>query len=148
MKNPCQMIAALKKNQENEKFNSLIQFIFFGLVGLSNTFISYSIYVFFVFFNVHYLIGNIVAFVVSVLNSFYWNNKYVFKSKEGKRVAILGSLGRTFVAYGMTGIVMNSIMLYLMVDQLKFSKYLAPLVVLIITIPVNFILNKKWAFKN
>ncbi|MHB8132403.1 MAG: GtrA family protein, partial [Mobilitalea sp.] len=116
----------------------------FGLVGILNTSISLAIYYVFLFINpTLYVVGNTVGFVVSVLNSYYWNNKYVFKnSEQGHLKTIL----KTFMAYGGT-FVLGTILLFVMVDIFEISKYLAPIINLIITIPLNFLINKFWAFK-
>ena len=66
------------------KKGSLIQFIKFGLVGVSNTVVNYLVYIFFVFIGVHYVIANILGFLISVLNAFYWGNRYVFKEDKTK----------------------------------------------------------------
>lgn len=120
------------------------QFIKFGLVGVSNTVISLAIYYAFVFINPDlYILGNTVGFVVSVLNSYYWNNKYVFeKSEQGHLKTIL----KTYMAYGGT-FILGTILLFLMVEIFGISQYLAPIINLIITIPLNFLINKFWAFK-
>ena len=65
----------------DEKVEGLSQFIKFGLVGLSNTAISYFTYALCIYIGLHYFIANALGFVLSVLNSFYWNNKYVFACK-------------------------------------------------------------------
>ena len=60
----------------------LMQFVKFGIVGLSNTVISYVIYVVTLILfqknnlipSVDYLAAQVIAFVLSVLWSFYWNN--------------------------------------------------------------------------
>ena len=65
---------------------SFMQFIKFGIVGLSNTIISYVLYAVvllllqkkMLFPKIDYLLAQIVAFVLSVLWSFYWNNRMVF----------------------------------------------------------------------
>jgi putative flippase GtrA len=124
-----------------------LQFIKFGVVGLSNTFISYAIYSIFVYLGVYYILASVIAFVISVLNSFFWNNKYVFKN-ENNRKGILKSLLKTFVAYSLTGLILANFLLYIFVDILLISKYLAPLFGLVITVPLNFLLNKFWAFKT
>ena len=54
----------------NPSKKALMQFVKFGMVGISNTVISYAVYAVLVFFGCPYLIANLVAFVVSVLNSF------------------------------------------------------------------------------
>jgi putative flippase GtrA len=139
------------KKQLNAIFSrfppSFIQFIKFGIVGLSNTFISYVIYSLLVYVHLHYLAASIIAFVVSVLNSFYWNMRYVFKG-SGEKKDILKSLLRTFLAYGFTGLVLQNILLYVQIEVLGVSPYLAPVFSLIITVPLNFILNKFWAFNK
>lgn len=67
---------------------ALVQFIKFGMVGVSNTAISYAVemlcyYVLFVNTqaeDVKIFITSLLSFVVSVTNSYYWNNKHVFSS--------------------------------------------------------------------
>lgn len=119
------------------------QFIKFGLVGLSNTAISMSLYYALVYLGVNYLVANLIGFMISVLNSYYWNNRYVFnKTEEGHLKPIL----KTYMAYGST-LLLSTFLLYLMVQQLGISQWIAPLLNLAITIPINFLINKLWAFK-
>jgi len=126
----------------------LIQFIKFGVVGFSNTVISYAIYYALVYINVHYIAANIAAFVVGVLNSFFWNNKYVFKQRGNEKRDTRSVLIKTYISYAFTGLVLSNILLYIFVDMLRVSKYLAPVFCLAVTVPLNFVLNKKWAFKD
>ena len=134
------------------KFNNLrallIQFLKFGIVGLSNTAISYIIYFILVYIGLHYLIASIMAFIISVLNSFFWNNKYVFKRDDAQKRNIIHSLIKTYISYAFTGLILQNLLLFLFIDILHISKYLAPFFGLIVTIPLNFILNKKWAFQT
>ena len=125
-----------------------VQFVQFCVVGLSNTLISYLIYAAFVLLGWNYFLGSIVGFVVSVTNSFYWNNKYVFKQENGKRRSILASYIKTFLSYAATGLVLANILLVIWVELLHLPELLGPIVSLLVTIPLNFILNKLWAFRN
>jgi len=125
----------------------LIQFLKFGVVGLSNTAISYIIYSVLVYIGLHYLIANIIAFIFSVLNSFIWNNKFVFKKKDDQKRNIIHSLIKTYISYAFTGLVLQNIFLFIFIDILYISKYIAPFLGMVVTIPLNFILNKKWAFQ-
>lgn len=121
------------------------QFIKFGLVGVSNTLISLGIYYIMVWLDYHYLVANIVGFIVSVANSFVWNSKFVFKKKqENSRVK---SLVKMTCSYGFTFVLSNFLM-FLQIDICGISKYIAPFIGLLITIPVNFLLNKIWVFKD
>lgn len=132
---------------KNSWMQSLIQFIKFAIIGFSNTLISYLVYVIGVYFGLHYLLASVMGFVISVLNSFYWNNKYVFRQEEGKR-NLWYTLAKTFLSYGATGLVLANILLYLWVDILHISEYLGPIINLMITVPLNFVLNKFWAFRT
>jgi len=69
-----------------ETYFKFSQFLKFGLVGLSNTFIFYVVYFVLFLFDVNYILANITVFFVSVINSFYWNNKCVFNERRKNRV--------------------------------------------------------------
>lgn len=123
--------------------NNIYQFIKFGLVGCSNTVISLAIYYVLVYFKINYIIANIVGFIVSVLNAYYWNSKYVFKSNNNNKKS---KIIKTYCSYGLTFLLSNGL-LYFQVDILGISKIIAPIVSLLVTIPTNFLLNKFWTFK-
>ena len=124
------------------------QFIKFGIVGASNTLIAYVIYSICVYLGIHYLLANALGFFISVLNAYYWSDRFVFKKGEGEARSAIWTLAKTYVAYGSTGLLLASILLYLYVDKLHISEYIAQLLVLVITIPLNFIINKFWSFKT
>ena len=128
--------------------NFIVQFIQFGLVGVSNTAISYGTYALLVYLGVPYILANVIAFVVSVLNSFFWNNRFVFKKDSNESRSTIKTLIKTFISYGMTGLILSNVLLILLVEKFGMSKYIAPLIILIITIPLNFLLNKFWAFRT
>jgi len=126
----------------------LTQFIKFCIVGLSNTALSYIIYAVLVYVGLYYIVASVTAFLLSVLNSFFWNNKYVFKpGGDQQKRGIWNTLIKTYISYSFTGLILSNILLYFFVDILHISEYIAPLLGLVITIPLNFIMNKKWAFK-
>lgn len=134
----------LKGINKNNWKEVLIQFIKFGIIGASNTIISTAVYYVFIWMDPKlYFAGNVVGWIVSVFNSFFWNNRFVFKNSE---FSWWKKLFRTYLAYGGSFIV-GSITLAIMVSGLGISEWLAPWINMVITIPLNFILNKFWAFK-
>lgn len=131
------------KELTDEKFLEISRFIKFCLVGLSNTAISLGIYYIFIFINRDlYIIGNAVGFIISVLNSYILNSKFVFKKTNEKSKTLI----KTYIAYG-TNLVISTFLLYLFIDIAKISEIIAPLINLCITVPLNYILNKKWVMK-
>jgi len=120
------------------------QFIKFGMVGVSNTVISIVVYNGLLWISVHYIIAYTIAFLVSVVNAYIWNKKFVFKSRPaGRKRTFL----KVFLSYGST-FLLGMGLLYVMVQHMGISKPLAQILLLIITIPVNFLLNKLWAFNE
>ena len=161
----------IKALLQNEKLSSLIQFIKFGLVGVSNTAISYGIEMlcYYVLFkntkfigilnllallgistdgnNVKIVITTIIAFVVSVSNSYFWNNRYVFGSGKKSFSEHFKTYFKTFACYGITGLILSPI-IKILLTKISVPFFIASLGALVITIPLNFVLNKFWAFKS
>ena len=137
-----------------EKYDAMLQFIKFGIVGLSSTIISYVIYVaalltiqkMVIFIRIDYLVAQFIAFVLSVLWSFYWNNKFVFQDNDGNR-NLLQVLLKTYMTYAFSGLFLNSILSYVWVELFHWSKMIAPIINLLVSVPLNFIMNKFWAYK-
>jgi len=128
----------------NDGFELFRQFFKFGIVGISNTLISLAIYYILICFSVYYIIANVGGFFISLLNAWYWNHKYVFRLD--KKQQKMHSFTKMVSVYGFT-FLLGTALLYLMVQVFGVSQYVAPILNLLITIPINFLLNKFWAFK-
>ena len=50
-------------------------------------------------------------------------------------------------AYGIT-LVLSTVLMYVFVDLMHISAFLAPLICLVFTVPINFVMNKLWVFKD
>ena len=138
----------LKIDLSEKKLEGILQFFKFGIVGLSNTVISYVIYVIALLVfqtvsvseNIDYLAAQVIAFILSVLWSFYWNNKYVFDD-VGRERNIVQALLKTYISYAFTGLFLNSILAVLWVQVFDINKMFAPIINLLISVPVNFVMN-------
>lgn len=135
------------ENKENLK-KALIQFIKFGTVGAINTVLSYAItngayYL----LHLHEQISNIIAFVITVFISFMLNGRFVFTENKEER-NFWKSLLKVYASYSITGVFLTAILLYIEEELLGISHYIATLMNLVVTIPLNFILNKFWAYKE
>ena len=122
------------------------QFIKFGCVGVSNTIISYVVYLIGIKIGLHYLIASISGFFLSVVNAYYWNSKYVFKSQE-LNIPQYKVFLKTLCSYAGTGLILSNVLLIVFIDGIGMAEWLAPLLVNAINIPLNFLLNKFWANK-
>lgn len=131
-----------------DQWQSFLQFVKFGIVGVSNTLIHYVTYLVCISLGCHYLVASIIGFMISVINAFYWNNKYVFVQKDNETRSLWKAFFKTFLSYAGTGLVLENILLVIWVQFLHIHEAIAPIVTLLITIPINYLLNKFWAFKG
>lgn len=146
------LLKLLNVKWSEEKWFVFDQFVKFAVVGFSNTLISYLIYVL-VLRTMNslsvpwdYYLANIVAFLLSVLWSFYWNDKYVFATNEVHKRSLCKTLLKTYTAYAFTGLLLANFLSWVWIYVCGFSKYTAPFIILIISVPVNFLANKSWAY--
>ncbi len=162
-----------------DKITAFLQFIKFCLVGLSNTIICEGVYVVLLFFGVHYLAANIIGNLISILNAYYWSNKYVFKVEEGEHRVWWRVLLKTYATYGFSMLLSAGLLIFWL-EIVKLELYMGPVLTmlgnlgipgllgkagivleakilseilaaginLIITIPLNYVINKYWAYRK
>ena len=149
-----------------------VQFIKFGIVGVSNTAISYVIemFCFYVIFKntvfagirgalssisividvntARIWVASILAFVVSVTNSYYWNNNKVFPDGHRKTISMhIKAYLKTAACYALTGLVLSPWIKTIMTEH-GIQYWIASLLTLIVSVPLNFVMNKFWAFRK
>ena len=117
------------------------QFFKFGLVGILNTIIGFGSYYCLLWLGCNYIWANVISWIISVFNSFYWNNKYVFIHNT----LWWKALAKTYISYALS-LICGTILLFIVVEYLYISPIIAPVFTLLLTIPMNFILNKYWTF--
>lgn len=146
----------LRRELTEKDKNAFLQFVRYVLVGFSNTMVTYILYALILFLikaagiwkTYDYLIANVLSFALGVLWAFFWNNKYVFAVKEGEYRSMWRALLKSYVSYSFTGLFLNSILITFWVEILHLSKFIAPMFNLLLTVPINFVVNKFWAFKK
>ncbi len=142
------ILKQIREQNWTEYRGLLLQFLKFGIVGVSNTAVSLGVYYFFLWINPDlYLFGSVCGGIISIANAFIWNDRFVFKGNDNDWKSRLKRLWRTYISYGGTSLLGLAI-LWLEVDVLKIGKAIAPLIGLVITVPLNFAINKLWTFRK
>lgn len=122
------------------------QFIKFGMVGVANNVIFLAVYYLIVLWQSDlYLLGNVVGFLVSTLNAYLLNSRFVFGQERGNGKS-KQALVKTYVTYTIS-LGISTGLLYLLVDLWGLSEKIAPLISLMVTVPLNFVLNKLWVYR-
>ena len=142
------IISRLGVSNREEMRQLLIQFLKFGLVGVSNTLVSWACYYLFLWVDDDlYMVGSVVGTIVSIANAFFWNDKFVFRGNDYSWQGRLRRLGKTYISYGGTSL-LSLVLLWAEVEVFHLNKTIAPIVNLLITIPLNFLINKFWTFHS
>jgi putative flippase GtrA len=110
------------------------QFIRFILVGGINTASSYLVYIFLLNF-LSYGYSYTTAYVVGIFISYWLNRIYVFRRHNGVKSAMLFPL--VYIFQYAVGI----FLIWVIVDILRLSQFVAPLLSTLITIPLTFVLS-------
>lgn len=130
--------------QDKQYYQIVWQLMKFSLVGVSNAIVLLLTYNLALLFVRHYQIAYVIGFIISVMNAFFWNNKYVFKSGKKK---IIGKIVKVYASYIITYII-SALLLFVWIDLIQVNEKIAPIINIVITTPINFLLNKLWAFKK
>ncbi len=151
------LLTPFHKKLTDSQAESFLQFCKFAIVGVSNTLVSMAINFCILFVcnknnwlqthDVKIYVANCTAFFLSVLWSFYWNNRYVFKEEEGSEKRVWWkTLLKTYVAYAFTGLGISNLVSWLCVTVWGINEYVAVLINLVIAVPINYVMNKFWAY--
>ena len=127
---------------------TLKQFISFGLVGGCNTVLNLLIFWFCIHHGLDYLLANVVGFIITVAISYILNNMITFREKTPFLQWSLIALCKVYLSYFSTGIVLNSILLCFWKEIVGVDLFVAPILNLFLTIPLNFFINKHWAYRS
>lgn len=130
------------------KNKSLLQFIKFCTVGLTNVTIDFSIYFLltknFEFWRVHYLTANLVAFLAANVNSYFLNKRWTFQNTEKNHYRQY----TRFLLISCIGLVLNQTILYTIVELFKGSDIPGKVCAVVMVTFWNFSANKVWTFRS
>jgi putative flippase GtrA len=121
----------------------IVQFVKFGIVGISNTLVNFAVYtVLLKVFDVWYLAAAAIGFGLGAVNGFLLNRRWTFEGHVGDaftpvRWAIVQSCG----------LALNEVLLYLWVDRVGVDKLIAQALSIMVVTTVTFMANRAWTFR-
>jgi putative flippase GtrA len=121
----------------------VVQFVKFGIVGVSNTLLAFAIYtVLLKLFGVWYIAASAIGFVLGAVNGFLLNRRWTFAGHVGDSL--------TPVRWGVVqgcGLALNLGLLYLFVDDAGVEKLLGQAFATAIVTVLTFLVNRAWTFR-
>lgn len=120
------------------------QFIKFSLVGVINTIIDFSVYLFFSrLIGLYFLYANIIAILVAMTFSFIANKYWTFQNNEKK----IKSQYVKFTLVNGVYFLLNNMIVFVLVEYLVFYDLGAKIIAVITGLIWNFLANRHWTFK-
>lgn len=128
---------------------ALAQFLKFGMVGAVNTVLSYLITnVSYYGFHLHEQLCNLISFLITVLVSYLLNSRFVFNKQDGAGQPWYKALLKVYASYALTELVLMGVLLHIQERLYGIPHFAATLINLCVTVPLNFVLNKFWAYRR
>ena len=127
------------------KYEEIIGYLIFG--GLTTVVNIVVFYLFDSVFEVHYLIANAIAIVVSILFAFFTNKKYVFKSSTPTFQLWFKEFS-LFVSFRLLSAVFDMGSMWLLVDGLNLNANVAKIITQFIVVVLNYGFSKFFIFKQ
>ena len=122
---------------------TVAQFVKFGIVGVSNTVLSFAVYaLLWKGFGVWYVAASGIGFAVGAVNGFLLNRRWTFKEHVGDAL--------TPVRWGVVqscGLALNLGLVYMFVDDLGLDKLIGQACATAIVTVLAFFANRAWTFR-
>src|ERR1017187_3001991 len=121
----------------------LVQFVKFGIVGVSNTLLTLAVYTLLLkVFGVWYLAASAVGFAVGATNGFLLHRRWTFREHVGDALTPV----RWAIVQG-CGLAINEGLLFLFVSEAHIDKLLAQVFATAFVTVSTFFANRAWTFR-
>jgi dolichol-phosphate mannosyltransferase len=121
-----------------------LQLVRFAAVGATGYAVNLGVFtVCLHLLGIDYHLAAVVAFVVSVINNFWWNRHWTFDASHAHAL----SQGARFFAVSLVAFGFQYFMLILLVNDAGTTKVLAQAIAIAAATPLSFVGQKLWSFK-
>ena len=121
----------------------LVQFVKFGIVGISNTLLAFAVYtVLLKVFGVWYLAASALGFAAGATNGFLLNRRWTFREHVGDALTPV-----RWAVVQTCGLGINEALLYLFVHDAHLDKLLAQVFASAVVTVTTFLVNRAWTFR-
>jgi putative flippase GtrA len=126
------------------KPHNWVQLIKFCAVGGSGYVVNLSVFALCVeVIGLHHRVGATAAFVVAVMNNFWWNRHWTFRAGQGHA----GFQAARFFIVSVAAFLFAASVLELLVSVAELPELPSQAIAIVAATPLNFIGNKMWSFR-
>ena len=127
------------------KYQDIISYLFFGVLTTVVNFLVY--YPLTNIFSMNATVSNMIAWAVSVAFAFVTNKPFVFKSYDWSAKVVVPELYK-FVGTRVGSGMLETAMIFLLVDLLRFDGNIVKLAVSVLVVIINYVGSKLLVFKK
>jgi putative flippase GtrA len=118
------------------------QFVKYGVVGASNTVLTFVVYTVLVTLGLEYLVAVVLGYCVGSLNSYILNRHWTFQARDIAHT----TAGTRFAIVQAFAIAANVLLLYVFVHHLGVAKIPAQAILTLPILAITFFANRWWSF--
>lgn len=145
------MLILYRKRENNfmiermfKKYKSVVTYLFWGVV---TTIINIGVFMLWIKFGGNYQVGNVVAWILTVLVAYFSNKYWVFGSKyTGFKALILEMI--SFFFFRSVTLIMDIVITYIGISVLHWDSLVVKVLDNIIVIISNYVFSKLYIFKS
>ncbi|MEA4873662.1 MAG: GtrA family protein [Synergistaceae bacterium] len=115
----------------------------FLIVGGINTAVGYGTFAAVIFLGGHYIVANVIATAVGMTVSYFLNKYFTFRQYKKSFTEIIRFISVYFFSF-----MLGNVVLYVMVDIISISPYLAGALNLIFTTLISWFGHKYFSFRS
>ncbi len=121
-----------------------LQLVRFVAVGASGYAVNLAVFAACVhLLGIDYRLASVLAFVVSVVNNFWWNRHWTFDARSGRSIF----QGARFFAVSVVAFGLTYVVLVALVSETGMTKVLAQAIAIAAGTPLSFLGQKLWSFR-
>jgi putative flippase GtrA len=122
----------------------VVQFVKFGIVGISNTLLTFAVYTLLLkVFGVWYLAASAIGFSAGAVNGFLLNRRWTFRGHVGDALTPV-----RWTVVQVCGLGLNEGLLFLFVHDVHIDKLLAQAFATAAVTITTFTANRAWTFRT
>lgn len=126
------------------KYRELILYLIFGVL---TTLVSFGSYYALLWCGMHYIAAQVFSWAAAVAFAFVTNKIFVFEDKDTSGTTLFRQVWQ-FVSVRIASGILETALLWLMVDVMLIGEGIAKIPVAVITVIVNYVASKLFVFKK
>ena len=114
------------------------------IVGGLTTAVAIGSYALFISLSIHYILANILSWVLAVIFAYFTNRWFVFKSTEKNKI-------KEFIVFSSSRIltlVIETGLLFILIDLVNFGEFSSKVIGQVVVLILNYIISKLVVFKK